>query len=126
MTGKQLDLESYGLEEKDDGSIVSRSFGESLKAEDVGKPGDAAEATILEVQEKIFDPVEGPKLILLLAVPKVGAEPRRLALNKTNLLTLVNERGRDLTAWVNAELTLRVERTTFNGKQVPCIRVYKA
>jgi len=40
----------------------------------------------------------------------------KLALNQTNLKTLINSLGPDTDKWVGAEISLKVVPTTFNGQ----------
>lgn len=51
---------------------------------------------------------------------------KRLPLNKTNALFLAEELGDDTDDWRGAKLVLGVEKTMFQGKRVPCIRVVSA
>lgn len=125
----KLDSEEYGIEKKEDGTYESTKT-TGLTAEMLGKPGSKCGATIGNVEQRTFNESEGPKLILTLNVPSLGESPaervKPLALNRTNLLSLVNAFGDDTDEWLGKALSLNVETTQYQGKNVPCVRVYAA
>ena len=115
----QLNLGNYGIEKTEDGNYESGKSSTWLKAEDVGKIGTDYTTTIKGVREYEFK-----EEMKILVDVEYKDEESTLVLNKTNLLNLLDAFGDDTDKWKGKQVTLKVERTTFNGKTVPCIRVY--
>lgn len=122
---KLLDLEALGIEQNEDEEYQMKGK-KTLKADDLGKVGSILDAAILDFETLTFE--DGSKVILTLNIPALGNKEekriRRLTLNKTNLVTLLNAFGVDGDKWINKMIELRVESTLFQGKKVPAIRVY--
>jgi hypothetical protein len=49
--------------------------------------------------------------------------PKPLALNKTNANKIIAKYGADVDGWIGKAITFKESVTTFNGQEVPCVRV---
>ena len=48
---------------------------------------------------------------------------KQLGLNKTNANTIAEGYGAETANWVGKQITVHPDRTDYNGKRVPCIRI---
>jgi hypothetical protein len=55
-----------------------------------------------------------------------GETGKRLPLNKTNAMMLSDELGDETDGWKGAKIIIGADKTMFQGKRVPCIRVLSA
>ena len=92
-----------------------------LKAADLGKVGSIVNANVIGVSEANFG--EDEKFVLELSI-KGKTESEHIALNKTNLATMLNSFGDETLEWVGKAIELRVENTLFKGQKTVCIRIY--
>jgi hypothetical protein len=88
--------------------------GAFFKAADIRqKPKRLAIADITE------EDVSGePKIVM-----RFEAAEQALVLNKTNASILADQWGDDMDDWCGKQVLLKSDKTQFNGKLVPCIRV---
>lgn len=56
-------------------------------------------------------------------VARFKEDDQGFVLNKTNASILAESLGDDMDGWVGRTILLRPDKTQFNGKMVPCIRV---
>jgi hypothetical protein len=124
MGEKQLNLEEYGIQKKEDGTLSFKN--PSINAEKIGKIGTVMSAVILNAQEKIFNGEK--KVMLTLNIPDLegydDGNIRSFGLNLTNLVSMINAYGEDLEEWLNKSIELKVEKTKFGGESTSGIRVY--
>ena len=118
----KLNTEVLGVEKNASGEYQTKQNAKVLKADDLGKIGTIVEATVLGAKEINFG--EETKVIVELKVPKISKEMQAIALNKTNLVSMINALGDETDKWVGAQIELRVESTLFKGQKTSCIRVY--
>ena len=90
------------------------STSQNLKAEDL--KGHAVKVTIEGSEVVAFD--NGNKLVL-----KFKGKEKGLVLNKTNANIIASHYGDDETKWIDKEIIVYPDKTTFSGKIVDCLRV---
>jgi hypothetical protein len=92
-----------------------------LAATDLKAP---VNAVIERIEEETFARDGGParrKAILYFKNKTKG-----VVCNKTNAITLSSAFGKNFSAWVGKNITIKPENTTFSGKVVKALRLYPA
>jgi hypothetical protein len=101
---------------------ISRQFAnEFLKTDDIEECPDrrSPPLTIWAVSE---DEVGNQEKLVV----SFRGTSKKMTLNKTNALALAESLGDETNDWKGAVIVLGVDKTMFQGKRVPCIRIAEA
>jgi len=117
-----LDLDELGIVKGDDGSFKVRS--KTLKASDIGPIGTVVQGKILDKEWMDF---RGAKKLGLLMDMDMGEKEserlRKLALNKTNTVTLLGGFGENFGNWQNKIIEIVIESVEYNDEETSGMRV---
>jgi len=126
----QLKLEELGVvtaTEKGKQVFKGKQLNPSITAAALGEVGTETVGIIKAVDVVEFE--DGEKVMLQVLIDslrdtKEGAL-RRIGLNKTNLIRMLNLFGIDSDKWLQKQINIKVETTLFKGNEVACIRLYR-